>query len=226
VTPEAVVFDLDLTLLDHGQSIEEVLDAAFEAVGRDPAFGPATLQAAMGRVDGDFADEIAYLECVFAAAADEAGVEFDAGTLARAYDNAMDYGDVSLRPGAREAVDAVGDRPVALVTNGSERTHRAKLAAAGLSGDFDAVVFGSDVTRVKPDPEPFEYALAELGVDPGDCLAVGDDLRKDVRAGNAVGLRTVWVPHEEYSDPTSRPGDPTPDHRIDSLREFPALLSA
>jgi putative hydrolase of the HAD superfamily len=180
VTPEAVVFDLDLTLLDHGQSVEAVLAAAFETVGRDPAFAPATLRAAMERVDGRFADE--------------AGVDLDAGTLARAYDNAMDYGDVFLRPGAREAVDAV--------------------------------VFGSDVARVKPDPEPFEYALDELGVDPGDCLAVGDDLRTDVRAGNAVGLRTVWVPHEEYSDPTSGAGDPTPDHRIDSLREFPALLSA
>lgn len=100
------------------------------------------------------------------------------------------------------------------------------VAAAGLRGAFDAVVYGSDVAAVKPDPDPFECALAELGVDPGDCLAVGDDLRTDVCGGNATGLGTVWVPHEAHSATAAGPGDPTPDHRIDSLRELPDLLSA
>jgi hypothetical protein len=55
VTPAAVVSDLDLTLLDHGQSVGEVLADAFETVGRArpsvprPCEGPKSASTASSR---------------------------------------------------------------------------------------------------------------------------------------------------------------------------------
>ena len=55
----------------------------------------------------------------------------------------------------------------------------------------------------KPDPAVYLFAAAELGVDPGDCVAVEDSL-PGVRSAVAAGCHTVgntaFVPVEQRSD--------------------------
>lgn len=47
-----------------------------------------------------------------------------------------------------------------------------------------------DVTRGKPDPEPFLLAAARLGADPARCV-VFEDAPAGLAAGRAAGMRTV-----------------------------------
>ncbi|WP_042800653.1 HAD-IA family hydrolase [Streptomyces sp. C] len=64
----------------------------------------------------------------------------------------------------------------------------ARLREAGV--DFPELVTAGDVTRGKPDPEPFLLAARRLGVDPARCV-VFEDAPAGLAAGRAAGMRTV-----------------------------------
>jgi beta-phosphoglucomutase-like phosphatase (HAD superfamily) len=54
-------------------------------------------------------------------------------------------------------------------------------------------VTGDDVTRTKPDPEPYRLAAKLLDVDPGNCVAL-EDSPNGVASATAAGCRVVAVP--------------------------------
>jgi phosphoglycolate phosphatase len=49
-----------------------------------------------------------------------------------------------------------------------------------------------DVKRVKPDPEALLLASRKLGIEPGRCIYVGDDVN-DVRSARAAGFTPFGV---------------------------------
>jgi HAD superfamily hydrolase (TIGR01509 family) len=110
---------------------------------------------------------------------------------------------VPVMPGAAELVAAVAASglPYALVTSSQRRFVDAVLARTGLR--FPVVVSGSDVTRGKPDPEPYLLATARLGVPPGQCLVLEDSIT-GVTAAEAAGCFVVAVPTLGGIEP--RPG--------------------
>jgi phosphoglycolate phosphatase-like HAD superfamily hydrolase len=57
---------------------------------------------------------------------------------------------------------------------------------------FTAVVGAQTTQRMKPHPEPLLYAAQKMGVEPADCLMIGDTTI-DVRTGKAAGAQTVAV---------------------------------
>ncbi len=233
---------MDRTLLCSEQSTETVLDGAFESVGVERACSADEFEDAAETVARSGTESVGrfdYLARVFrvAAADDDGDVDrevgataggagdaeggVDATALARAYDAALDHAGVSTVPGAEVVHELGADYALGAITNGRERTHAVKLSAAGLADAFDAVVYGDDADHVKPHPEPFELALAELDAAPERTLKVGDSLRKDVRGANELGLTSVWIPNGTGSRDGS---DPEPDHRLDSLADLPDLL--
>ena len=84
-------------------------------------------------------------------------------------------------------------RHVALVTTSGQRNAEAVLSALGLASAFDAVITADDVTQTKPDPEGYRLALARLGVDAAEGLAV-EDSPAGLRAALAAGLAVLAVP--------------------------------
>ena len=58
---------------------------------------------------------------------------------------------------------------------------------------FSATVCADDVTRGKPDPEPYLRAASLLGADPRRCVAL-EDSPNGVASAEAAGCRTVAVP--------------------------------
>ncbi|MNL44615.1 Beta-phosphoglucomutase [compost metagenome] len=57
---------------------------------------------------------------------------------------------------------------------------------------FDAVVDGNKVSRAKPDPEVFQTACHELGLQPRECV-VFEDAEAGVAAGKAAGMQVVGI---------------------------------
>ncbi len=71
-----------------------------------------------------------------------------------------------------------------------------KLRALGLRERFDLVVSNGEhprLTRLKPSPDGFRIAAAELGVRPEQCLVIGDRKDADGRAASSAGMDFHWV---------------------------------
>jgi 2-haloalkanoic acid dehalogenase type II len=81
---------------------------------------------------------------------------------------------------------------------------------------FDIILPSYEAGRIKPDPEIFLIVLDKLGVMPEEAVMVGDNLRDDILAAEAVGMRGILI------DRTSE-RDKHPE-RVRDLRELEVLL--
>ena len=138
-----------------------------------------------------------------AAYAADRGEEVDAeavhATKSRIYQQALATTDIAPREGVVETFHAAKEQgfKVGLVTT----TSADNLAALGkaLEGkvpfaDFDVVVDQSKVSSRKPDAEAYTYALAQLGADAGDAVAIEDNLG-GVESARAAGVPVVAFPN-------------------------------
>ncbi|MCQ4201447.1 HAD family hydrolase [Streptomyces sp. NPDC060311] len=97
-------------------------------------------------------------------------------------------GGVRLLPGTREFLDVLPADRWAVVTSATRRLAEARLDAVGILPK--SLVAADDITRGKPDPEPYLLGARALGVDPAACV-VFEDAPAGLRAGRAAGMRTV-----------------------------------
>ena len=77
-----------------------------------------------------------------------------------------------------------------VVTNKSKRFTEPLSRQMALFASAGVVVSGDTTPHANPHPEPLFEAARRIGVDPQDCVYVGDDER-DIIAGKAAGMRTV-----------------------------------
>ena len=115
----------------------------------------------------------------------------------------------SLRaiPGARETIEAAPRWAIA--TSGGRELALGRLRAVGHPIP-DVLVSADDITRGKPDPEPYLKAAAALGVDPGVCLVI-EDAPAGITAAKAAGMRVVAL---------------TTSHGADELAEADAIYAS
>ncbi|MFI1759136.1 HAD family hydrolase [Streptomyces sp. NPDC020571] len=106
-------------------------------------------------------------------------------------------GGVHLLPGTREFLDALPADRWAVVTSATRRLAEARLDAVGILPK--TLVAADDITRGKPDPEPYLLGARALGVDPAACV-VFEDAPAGLRAGRAAGMRTVALATTHRTD--------------------------
>lgn len=104
---------------------------------------------------------------------------------------ADEVADVIALPGAAEALAALGDDAKAIVTSGTRLIAGNRIAAAGLVRP-DIVVTFDDVTKGKPDPEPFLLGRSRLGMETRPCV-VFEDAPAGLAAARAAGCWTVGI---------------------------------
>ena len=105
-----------------------------------------------------------------------------------------------------------------VASNGKPVKQWEKLIRLGLQHFFDAVVVASGPYG-KPDPKPLLDVAARLGVEPGDCLMVGDRVDADVKAAEAAGFKSVLLTPEPGGD-----YKPKPDYTVKRLSRILDLV--
>ncbi|MDN3267633.1 HAD family hydrolase [Streptomyces sp. MA15] len=125
-------------------------------------------------------------------------------------------GGVSLLPGTGEFLAGLPAERWAVVTSATRRLAEARLGAVGILPK--TLIAADDVTRGKPDPEPYLLAARTLGVDPADCV-VFEDAPAGLQAARAAGMRTVALAT------THRAGELTADLVVDDLSALSALVT-
>jgi HAD superfamily hydrolase (TIGR01549 family) len=79
------------------------------------------------------------------------------------------------------------------------RDLRTELAHLCKGEYFDSVVTSEEVSLHKPDPKLFIAGARSLGVDPGDCLYVGDSLELDIKGARKAGMDAALICRGEPS---------------------------
>jgi sugar-phosphatase len=121
-------------------------------------------------------------------------------------------------PGAAEALAALREDRVAVVTSATRPLATARLGAVGIELPA-VVVYAGDVARGKPDPEGYLTAASRLGVEPAEALVV-EDSPPGIQAGRAAGAATVALTSTHAASELS-----AADVVIPSLEGLPALLA-
>lgn len=172
----AVLFDLDGVLVDSTACIERQWREWAAARGLDPA---PFLRYCHGR---------RAVETIRLAAP-----ELDAEAEVARFAELAPGEDPVLPafPGARELLAALPDGARAVVTSGTRKTARRRLAAAGLPVPA-VLVAAEDVRHGKPDPECYLTAAGRLGVPPEECVVI-EDAPPGIEAARAAGMRVVAV---------------------------------
>lgn len=67
------------------------------------------------------------------------------------------------------------------------------LERAGILAYFDGVVGGDQLLHSKPEPDIYLMACRELGVEPGEAIAI-EDSYNGIRSAYRAGMRPVMVP--------------------------------
>ncbi len=103
-------------------------------------------------------------------------------------------GVIISQPGAVELLVVLREQgvPAALVSSSFRDLMDPVLGVIGRDL-FAATVAGDEVSRRKPDPEPYLAAARMLGVDPRRCVVL-EDSPSGARAGVAAGCATILVP--------------------------------
>lgn len=88
-----------------------------------------------------------------------------------------------------DALDRAGRR-WGIVTNKAARFTEPLVRALGLHERAATVIAGDTTPHSKPHPAPLLEAARRVGLEPAQCMYVGDDVR-DMQAGRAAGMLTV-----------------------------------
>ena len=210
---EAVVFDMDGTLLDTEAMYKDAIFGACRLLGYEmtEAFHRAMIghprdrnRAALTEFFGPAFPVDAYsAHCTAAVRA-----RFRQG--------------LSLKAGAMELLQLVRSIPLptAIATSTPREEAVEHLTVAGLIEFFPVLVTRTDVPRGKPHPDTYLRAAHLLAANPRNCVAV-EDSSNGVRAGHAAGMVTIMVPDMQT---------PTEETRalcaavLDSLTDFHDLL--
>ena len=174
---EAVLFDMDGTLVDSDAAVERAWRTWATEYGVDPA-------AVLAVAHGAPAERTVGLVRPDLTGADAAAAAAAARQLELQYD---DLSDIVPTPGAHELLAALR-LPWAIVTSANARLAKARLGAAGITAPLLITV--DDVRRGKPDPEGYLRAAELLGVAPERCLVV-EDAEVGVAAGRAAGAQVA-----------------------------------
>ncbi len=206
-----VVFDLDGTLVDSASDIAEAVNRTL-ADWSLPRVDESVIRGWIG--DG--------ARALVASAFAHAGKPIDLDEVMPGF--MVHYADCLLLypavyPGVVETLQALRDGgvAVAICTNKPERFVRPLLDALGLGRYFECIVGGDTLPERKPSAVPLLHVVNHFGLQPAQCLMVGDSAT-DLRTAAAANMPMALVTYGYLRgfDPHSVPGVTV----VDDMREL------
>lgn len=125
----------------------------------------------------------------------------------------------ALIPGASEMVHGIKARgyPLALVADGPVGSFHNTLTQHNLYDAFDVMAISAEVGVDKPDARMFDHALAQLRISKeeyGRVVMVGNNLSRDVKGANELGLISIWLDWAPRRPKIPADATETPDYTI------------
>lgn len=128
-------------------------------------------------------------------------------------------------PGVAEAFVLLkaAEIKIAIVTSKKQPMCRRGLRCLGLEQYVDVVIGCDDIVKSKPDAEPMLKGAAGLGLEPSECLCVGDSYF-DLESGHNASCAACVAVSYTCLDMKRVIQEGKPDYIIDDLRELIPLV--
>jgi len=180
---EAILFDLDGTLIDTAPDMVAVLLAMLDSEGRDP-IPYATARSTVSN------GSAALIRLGFPDASEDEQERLRHEYLDRYEQSVCVHSTIFA--GLEPLLDQFDNNnvPWGVVTNKPSRMTEPLLKALGLGNRAACQISGDTLPERKPHPAPLLLASEQTGVAPTGCVYVGDAAR-DIEAGQAAGMYTV-----------------------------------
>jgi len=215
--PDAIVWDLDGTLIDSAPDLATALNTLLNEQGQHGltvasvrtmiGSGVAKLierayRAAGNPIDPDASDSLLprFMEIYSACATD------DTELIPRAREVLSHFYHAGLRQG--------------LCTNKPYAVTKQILDSLDIAGFFSSIVGGDSTSQKKPHPLPLQTCLEELETSPDAAVMIGDS-GADVGAARAAGVPVILVPDGYTGVPAVSLGA---DYVLGSLLELPESI--
>lgn len=175
-----VLFDVDGTLVDSNYEHVVAWARAFTENGQ-PAIGSASIHRAIGLAGDELVTHLT-------GAPDDAIAQRHDELIAEAADR------LTATPGAADLVAECrgAGLAVVLVTSGKNDDLDWMLPLVGGRDAVDEAVTSDDVDQSKPDPQPFLVGAEKGGLQPADCVIVGDSVW-DMKAAGRAGIPAIGL---------------------------------
>ncbi|MEA2700806.1 MAG: hypothetical protein QOI66_5077 [Myxococcales bacterium] len=210
--PEAILFDLDGTLVDSERENVESVVLAVRGLGAEMT------EEERAFVIGHSWNEIHAMVArnhalpVTMPALIAAAVEQKRGLLAASGYRAL--------PGAVAGVRRLASRSRMAVVSGASRVEvQDALSSLGVSALFQVVLGAEDYLRGKPAPDSYQLAMTHLQVTPGRCIAI-EDATPGILSARAAGARVIAVRAGNFAGYDLSPADVVVDTLDDVTDEL------
>ena len=102
---------------------------------------------------------------------------------------------IPVKKGVKDIFEYIRNNGLKCAVATSTRRESAEktLHEIGVGDYLDAVVYGDEVERGKPEPDIFLRAAKAIGVNPSEAVVVEDSIN-GIKAGYAAGMRVVHIP--------------------------------
>ena len=208
----AIIFDMDGIIVDsepaHVQAEKKVFKKHGVTASRED------LRYFVGRTDEDV---MTYIKQKYNITAEVEYLVSEKRLLYRAFRR----NHLRLMDGFRElAQELFSKYPLALTTSSIKKDTDFVLEKFKLHDLFKVVVTAEDVTRTKPDPEPYARTVELLGLRPEQCVVIEDAINGLVSAREA-GTATIGLASTFPAETLMEHADAV----AESLSEIPQILS-
>jgi phosphoglycolate phosphatase len=190
MTPRALIFDWDNTLVDSWDAIHHALVVTFTTMGHEPW----TLADTKAKVRRSLRDAF---PAIFGERWDEARKlyldTFTATHLER----------IAPAPGAEDLLAELAARGhyLAVVSNKTGPVLRREAAHLGWTKFFARLVGAGDAAADKPDPAPMRLALEGSGIEAGETVWYIGDTAIDMECAANAGCHGVLIGVLDQADP-------------------------
>jgi len=190
---EAILFDLDGTLIDTAADMGGALNSLLLEEGHEPlpldTIRPLVSQGGLVLTRLGFGDKVAEQE-----------IEPLRQRFLQHYHANVAH-ESKLFDGYADILDELEARsiPWGIVTNKPEWLTRPLLEQLDLAQRSGVIIGGDTLAQRKPHPLPLQVAAEQLQVSCNNCIYVGDDER-DIVAGKAAGMTTLIAAYGYIED--------------------------
>lgn len=104
-----------------------------------------------------------------------------------------------------------------MITNGWGQFQSDNIKALGIEAYFDVILISEWEGIKKPDARLFHRALNRLGILSADSMFIGDHPENDVKAARSIGMKGIWKKDRQWNEAEA-------DGVIDDLLDVLALV--